>query len=297
MRILVTGGTNGMGKGVALAAQDGNEVVVLCRWRERGESLAAELNALPSSSTVSVVACDLTRLADVGAALAEIRTRHTALDGVFVNAGLGYAAERVVTEDGLDSHFQVNYLAHFMLTLGLLELLERSERGARVIFNVTRTGRLRWDDLQMEDKWGYEPAIGQAVAAKRLFYLQLHRLHANLAATPVSFYGFQIPKTVWSNQITLIPGPMRMMANLMRLLGRFISIEECGAIMAPLFVEDGVESMARSGQLMTRKGDGFRELAEEPVILDRAAQERLWQLSLELCADEETRSISAGLGI
>ena len=142
MRILVTGGTNGMGMGkgkgkalaLALAAQDGNEVVVLCRSRERGESLAAELNALPSSSTVSVVACDLTRLADVGAALAEIRTRHTALDGVFVNAGLGYAAERVVTEDGLDSHFQVNYLAHFMLTLGLLELLERSERGARVVF-------------------------------------------------------------------------------------------------------------------------------------------------------------------
>ena len=55
--------------------------------------------------------------------------------------------------------------------------------------------------------------------------------------------------------------------------------------------------MARSGQLVTRKGDGFRELAEEPAILDRDAQERLWQLSLELCADEETRSISAGLGI
>jgi NAD(P)-dependent dehydrogenase (short-subunit alcohol dehydrogenase family) len=56
-------------------------------------------------------------------------SKHEFLDGIYINAGLGYAPKREVTEDGLDPHFQVNYLSQFMLTLNLLDLLEKSENG------------------------------------------------------------------------------------------------------------------------------------------------------------------------
>lgn len=296
MKVLITGGTNGMGKGVAkiLAGIDdlAHEVIILCRSRERGEATVAEIEAETGNAKTSIVVCDLARLRDVRNAVEEIHTRHTYLDALFVNAGLGYAAERVETEDGMDSHFQVNYLSQFMLTLNLLDLLESSGDGGRVVFNVTEGGRIFWDDIQMEREWGYEDAIHQAMVAKRMFCARAHDLYRAVEGSKVSFIGFQIPKTVWSNQINIIPFFMRAMATVMRAFGTFISIEECGAIMAPLFTEDQAESLNKSGKFITWEEGQFIEKAEDEFVLDRETQDRLWKLSLELCDDEETRRIS-----
>ncbi|TVP91889.1 SDR family NAD(P)-dependent oxidoreductase, partial [Alkalibacterium sp.] len=215
MKILITGGTNGMGKGVAevLAGADNqaHEVIILCRSEMLGMKVREEIIEKTLNEKVSIVLCDLTKLSDVKHAIDEIHTQHTYLDGIFINAGLGYASERVETEDSMDPHFQVNYLSHFMLTLNLLDLLEKSQSGGRVIFNVTEGGKINWDDLQMENKWGYEAGIKQAMAAKRMFLIKLHDVYTNKASSQLSFIGFQIPKTVWTNQINIIPAPMKMM--------------------------------------------------------------------------------------
>ena len=93
-----------------------------------------------------------------------------------------------------------------MLTLNLLDLLERSGSGGRVIFNVTEGGEIYWDDMQMKKKWGYENGIHQAMVAKRMFCVRLHNLYGKMAGgRGVSFIGFQIAQTVWSNQINIIP--------------------------------------------------------------------------------------------
>lgn len=145
MKVLVTGGTNGMGKGVAKAlARPDVQVVILGRSEELGRETCEELSRIASSESVSFVRCDLARLSDVRAAVAEIRARHHDLDAIFVNAGVGYATRRVETEDGLLEHFQVNYLSQFMLTLNLLDLLEGSAHGGRVVFN---TGHGHGDEM------------------------------------------------------------------------------------------------------------------------------------------------------
>ncbi|UCG24006.1 MAG: SDR family NAD(P)-dependent oxidoreductase, partial [Chloroflexota bacterium] len=266
MKVLVTGGTNGMGKGVAqiLAGADNqsHEIIILCRSKERGEATVNELEAITKSKNISIVLCDLTKLSDVRNVIEEIHRQHTFLDGLFVNAGLGYAAERVETEDGMDPHFQVNYLSQFMLTLNLLDLLEKSENGGRVIFNVTEGGEIFWDDLQMKEKWGYEKGIRQAMVAKRIFYTRLHDLYSKIEEPKLSFFGFQIPKTVWTNQINIIPFTMKTMAKIMKIFGTFISIEECGMIMSPLFTEEQEESLKKSGKFITWRQNEFIELKE-----------------------------------
>ena len=296
MRVLVTGGTNGMGKGVAraLAARDDgrHEVIILGRSSERGASTIDELRSATKNPNLSFVRCDLARLGDVTKAVAEIRGEGRPLDGVFINAGLGYAAKREETEDGLVAHFQVNYLSQFMLTLHLLDLLERSERGGRVIFNVTRGGSIFWEDLQQKKTWSYEAGIHQAMVAKRMFYGRLHDLSREASGVRTSFYGFEIPKTVWSNQVNIIPGYMRAMATVVKWFGGFISIEECGEIMAPLFLEDQEASLKRSGRFITATKDGFVAKEDVAAVSDRTSQERLWNLSLDLCRDDETRRIA-----
>ncbi len=299
MKFLITGGTHGMGKGVAkiLAGMDdqAHEVIILCRSRELGGATIDELKDLTKNSKTSVVLCDLAKLSDVRNAIREIQTRHEFLDGVFVNAGLGYAAKRVETEDGMDSHFQVNYLSQFMLTLNLLSLLERSENGGRVVFNITHGGKIYWDDLQMKKKWGYEDGIHQAMVAKRMFCVKLHDLYAQKQRPGLSFIGFEISKTVWSNQINIIPAFMKMMATAMKLFGGFISIDQCGAIMSPLFTEKQAESLKRSGRLITWKKDEFIEIKEDELVSNREMRDRLWRTSLELCRDERTTRIAKSL--
>lgn len=292
MKILITGATHGMGKGVAraLAACPGVDVIIHGRSEARLAETVAELSAIASPSRISAVRCDLTSLRAVRASIDELCARHASLDGVFVNAGLGYAPRREETEDGLDSHFQVNYLSQFVLTLGLLERLEASPHGGRVVFNATEVGEIAWDDLQMKRKWGYEAAIGQAMVAKHLFYRRLHSLYAARGGAMVSCFGYQIPKTVWSNQIEIIPAWMRAMATVAKWLGQFISIDECGALMAPLFVEGAEETRQRSGRFLTSKKGQFVEVEKKlPAIDDPVQQKRLWDLSLELAGDDQTR--------
>ena len=296
MKILVTGGTNGMGKGVAkiLAGIDNqiHEIILLCRSKELGEATIKEIESATNNNKISIVICDLTKLSDVRNAIKEIQSQHKYLDGIFINAGLGYAAKRIETEDGMDSHFQVNYLSQFMLTLNLLNLLENSENGGRVIFNVTRGGKIFWDDIQMKQNWGFENGIHQAMFAKRMFLVKLHDLYRG---SKVSFIGFEISKTVWSNQLNIIPVSMKTMATVMKFFGTFISIEECGKIMAPLFTEKQEESLKKSGKFITWKKNNFIEINEDKIVFDHEMQDRLWKTSLELCMDEKTTRIAENL--
>ena len=299
MKILVTGGTNGMGKGVAkvLAGIDNqiHEVILLCRSKKLGESTIKEIENSTMNQKISIILCDLAKLNDVRNAINEIQSKHKFLDGIFINAGLGYAAKRVETEDGMDSHFQVNYLSQFMLTLNLLNLLENSESGGRIIFNVTKGGKIFWDDMQMQNVWSYERGIHQAMIAKRMFLATLHHLHRHLKDSKLSFIGFEISKTVWSNQINIIPFYMKTMATLMKVLGQFISIEKCGAIMSPLFTEKQEESLKKSGKFITWKNNEFIEIKEDEIVLNQELQDRLWSASLQLCKDEKTIRIAENL--
>ncbi len=299
MKILVTGGTNGMGKGVAkvLAGIDDqiHEVILLCRSKELGEATIRELDDSTRNKKISIILCDLAKLSNVRTAITEIQSKHKFLDCIFINAGLGYAAKRVETEDGMDSHFQVNYLSQFMLTLNLLNLLENSENGGRVIFNVTRSGKIFWDDIQMKENWNFENCIHQAMVAKRMFLVKLHNLYREIKGSKISFIGFEISKTVWSNQINIIPASMKIMATIMKFFGTFISIEKCGMIMAPLFTEKQEESLKKSGKFITWKKDIFIDMNEDEIVFNHEMQERLWKTSLELIMDEKTTQIAEKL--
>lgn len=299
MKILVTGGTNGMGKGVAkvLAGIDNqiHEVILLCRSKELGELTIKEIKNSTMNQKISIILCDLAKLNDVRNAINEIQSKHKFLDCIFINAGLGYAAKRVETEDGMDSHFQVNYLSQFMLTLNLLNLLENSENGGRIIYNVTKGGKIFWDDMQMQNVWSYESGIHQAMVAKRMFLATLHNLYRHLKGSKLSFIGFEISKTVWSNQINIIPVYMKIMATIMKYLGQFISIEKCGVIMSPLFTEKQEESLKKSGKFITWKKNEFIEIKEDEIILNQEIQDKLWSTSLQLCKDEKTTRIAENL--
>jgi hypothetical protein len=301
MKILITGATHGMGKGVArvLAGMDhpDHEIILLCRSAESGLATIKELESLSGKPNISMVQCDLIKLNDVKKAIREITRQHRFLDCLFINAGIGYAPRHLETEDGMDAHFLVNYLSQFMLVLNLLALLELSEKGGRVIFNVTEYGEILWDDLQLKNKWSYKKGIFQTMAAKRLLYTQLHYLYSKNGNSKIAFMGFRIHKTVWTNQINIIPPGMRIMANIMKFFGAFISIDECGRVMAPLFMEDREENLKRSGKMITWGKNGFKAMEQTPAETDQTCLNKFWAKSLFLCHDQQTNAIAHKLSV
>jgi NAD(P)-dependent dehydrogenase (short-subunit alcohol dehydrogenase family) len=298
MKILITGGTNGMGKGLAkVLAEDPaqHELILMCRSQTLGERTADELQRTTGNPNITNLLCDLGDLMNVRDGALKIKDLHDSLDGIFFNAGMGYAKQQYVTPNGLDGHFQINYLAQSMLVLNLLDLLEKSEAGGRVVLNVSRGGAFDWNDLQQKQKWSYVKGIQQGMVAKRLFLQKMHHFYQNKTHQRVSFIGYETPKTVWTNQINIIPWYMQAPAYLMKGLGQFISIETSGQYIAPLFQESAESARAHSGQIITHKNQQLQSLELDPIDHSIADQDRLWSESLALIKDTQTQTVASRL--
>ena len=85
---------------------------------------------------------------------------------------------------------------------------------------------------------------------------------------------------------------MKAMAKMAKLFGSFISIEKCGMIMAPLFTEKQEESLKKSGKFLTWDKNQFTEKKQDKVVFDKEMQDKLWNISLDLCKDEKTTQIA-----
>ena len=109
MRILITGGTSGIGRAVALLlGQRGVEVEVIGGRNEaRGAELAAEFANL--KGTLRFFPADLSSLEGVNGVLDKYLSQTETLDAAFLNAGV-FRKEAILDDKGRDRAFIVNYL-------------------------------------------------------------------------------------------------------------------------------------------------------------------------------------------
>jgi NAD(P)-dependent dehydrogenase (short-subunit alcohol dehydrogenase family) len=132
--ILITGGGSGIGLATARKLIDSGATVVLAGRRiERVEAAAKELD--PSGDRVLAVAADVSRTADTVELVAEIKRRFGRLDGVFVNAGIAFAALSAdVQEADFDRVFGVNVRGAFFTVQQAVSLFDA---GGAVVLNGT----------------------------------------------------------------------------------------------------------------------------------------------------------------
>jgi NAD(P)-dependent dehydrogenase (short-subunit alcohol dehydrogenase family) len=174
---LVTGANSGIGYEAALGlARAGATVIAAARDPQRGEDAVARLRAGAPGADVELQRLDLADLASVREAAAEVSERHEALDLLINNAGVMALPHRR-TADGFEMQFGTNHLGHFALT-GLLADRLRAAASPRVVTissGAHRAGKLRWDDLQSEQRYQRWLAYGQSKLANLLFAFELQR--------------------------------------------------------------------------------------------------------------------------
>ncbi len=174
---LVTGANSGIGKATALAlARMGATVVMVCRDRARGEQARSEITTKSRNNAVDLLLADLSSQQAIRQLVEHFQHHYTHLHVLINNAGAGAAfTGRRETVDGLEMTFAVNYLAPFLLTNLLLDVLKASApaRIVNVSSNSHEAGYIQLDDLQGEHH--YRRAYEQSKLAVVLFTYELAR--------------------------------------------------------------------------------------------------------------------------
>lgn len=172
--VLVTGATSGIGLETARQLTERGATVLLHgRTAEEARAAADRLVATAGvdASRLLTYAADFARLDEVATLAREVVTRHPHLDVLVNNAGIAAPERHTVTADGNEIAFQVNFLAHYLLTC-LLEPALTSDPGGRVV-NVSsalhRTGSIQWSDPNRARRYSRLAAYSQSQLALTVF--------------------------------------------------------------------------------------------------------------------------------
>jgi 3-oxoacyl-[acyl-carrier protein] reductase len=135
LAVLVTGASQGVGRGLAMAAANaGASVVVTARNLEAAQSVVAEIHA--RGQIAMAVACDVTRRADVEGAVAAALARFGRLDAMIHNACSRCSSHPAklqdVTDADWDDQMAVGLRGSFHCAQAALPAL-RGSRGSLVI--------------------------------------------------------------------------------------------------------------------------------------------------------------------
>jgi 3-oxoacyl-[acyl-carrier protein] reductase len=137
--VVVTGGTKGIGKGIArVFSGAGADVVVTGRTPATGEAAVRELGG--SSGAATFVHGDVAIPADCERIASEVERLHGGIDVLCANAGVFPSARlEELTEAQIDEIFATNVKGCMLMVRACLSALERSGRG-RVILTSSITG-------------------------------------------------------------------------------------------------------------------------------------------------------------
>ena len=150
--VLVTGSTDGIGKETALQlAQMGAKVLLHGRDPKKGQVVLEEIHLKTGSDRLEFYLADLSSQQQIRSLAAKVKENNHRLDVLINNAGI-FMPERKMAEEGIETTFAVNYLAPFLLTRELDDLLKQSAPSR--IINVASiahwNAKLEWNNLQGE---------------------------------------------------------------------------------------------------------------------------------------------------
>jgi NAD(P)-dependent dehydrogenase (short-subunit alcohol dehydrogenase family) len=175
--VLVTGSTDGIGKQTAheLAMAE-YQVIVHGKDIDRVEKTVDEIKNASKNNDIEGFASNFESLKDVSILADKIKDKYDKLDILINNAGIS-TKQQDKTEDGFERTFQVNYLAHFLLTNLLLDLIKKSEKGKIVnVSSMVHATAIDFDNLQGEQRFEGSSAYALSKLCNILFTYKLDRI-------------------------------------------------------------------------------------------------------------------------
>ncbi len=268
MIILITGATAGIGRATTLAlAARRADLVLAVRDPGRGDEVA-DLARRAGAGSVEVVRCDLSLLASVRDAAADLKRSHDRLD-VLINDAAVFLGSRAVTAEGFERMFATNYLGPFLLTNLLLDQLAAAAPSRVISVTAPSTMAPRLDDLNGERRFSPVGAFGRSKAADLMFTYALAR-RVSPRGIAVFAYHPGVTRTGLTRQAPVL---IKAFGAVQALTAR--APERAANGLVELAIAPGQDAL--SGKLIH---DG--KAIKSPFVDDVQAQEQLWSVSERL---------------
>ncbi|XP_071941304.1 WW domain-containing oxidoreductase-like [Antedon mediterranea] len=285
---LVTGANTGIGYAAAkLFASKGAEVIMVCRIRVKALLAAEQIrseyeyerrkdsDAMPTEDLkLTPMDLDLSSLDSALTFINKFKQNYTKLDVMILNAGIA-GVKKIITGDGMETHFQVNYLTHFLMCLHMIPLLEESKG---VVLSVSSEAhrvlaKFKLGNFQGEKTYGRFLAYGNSKLFQMMASFSFERRLSHRNIHFVTMHPGHVTDTAIGNHITDM--------SILYLL------RQC------LYAVDGIESSVAAKDIyeILRQKDEYksevyynrRELGEASQdSRDVVKQEQLWSYSIKL---------------
>ena len=267
---VVTGCTSGIGfETMRVLALRGAYVIGTGRTLEKAQAACSRVRGVTTP-----VQLELGDLASVVACAEAIRSLNSPLDILVCNAGMRGGDYEVV--HGVEKHFAVNHLGHFVLVNRLLDRLFLAWQGrvvvvsSRAAYGSAPDEGILFDDLRMLNDWSVGRAYAHSKLANALFSLELARLLKGTRITSNALHPGVIATNIVRNESALV---RHGFALLTRIGGK--SVEQGAATSC---------YVATSVPLGNISGEYFEDCNAVQVVRashmhDAAQAARLWQVS------------------
>lgn len=177
---VITGCNSGIGlETMRVLALRGAHVIGTARTFEKGQQACAQVKG-----RTTPVVLELSDFASVVACAEAIRKLNVSIDMLILNAGIVLPEWRAI--NGIEQHFLVNHLGHFLLTQRLLDGVTAAEQGRVVVVGSGNhrdapAGGIQFDDLSGK-RWSGQ-AYAHSKLANGLFSLELSKRLRSTRAT------------------------------------------------------------------------------------------------------------------
>ena len=275
---VVTGCTSGIGyETMRVLALRGCYVVGTSRSLERAKEACASV-----AGVTTPIALELGDPESVVECAELIRTLNTPIDMLVLNAGIRGGGNKPVLINGIERHFAINHLGHFLFVNRLLERLYLAWQG-RIVVVASRTaytdappGGIQFDNLDASRDYSDSAAYGQSKLANVLFAYELGKRLRGTRITANALHPGVIDTEIDRNMSSAMQFAFKILA---------------GAVGKT--VEQGAATscyVATNPALGAVSGKYFEDcnavtIASDPYMQNDSLSEELWSVSEELVGD------------
>ena len=274
---IITGITSGIGTEIAIGlAKHGYKLHLLSRTQKSGNRIKENIIKLTNNESIDVYECDLSLQKNIHKFVNDFKQKNDGLDVLINNAGI-IPKKRIITIEGIEMQFAVNYIAPFLLSHLLLDCLKKNSP-SRIINTGTiahASGNLNLNDFQGNEKKyrGFSGIYGDTKLALTIFTIEMAK---KLEGTGVTcniihpgFVNTNIARNVF---------PKILYEILFRPISKVFALSSKKGAEPIIKAAISNEFDNINGNYYNR----FKNLKPSKKVFDENLNERLWNYTIEL---------------
>lgn len=265
---VIAGGNSGIGKAIAEAlAKKGYRVIIHGRDASKTKQAADEIKTRSGNNAVEYISADISVIKGMKELAESVKQKTDSIEVLVLSTGV-ILSTHILTADGLETGFAIQYLSRFALTQMLMQELKQGRaKIVQVGAPVMKNARIFFGDIALKNNFTMLKAMGQEMFANHLFVQEFAKRNpGNEMVMNIGHVG--IAKT----------GIMRnsnfLLGWIVNLVGK--SPEKAAKNFVYLASDEAVNF---SGYFLKNPGNSS---VKEKIQYEAAIAEKLWNTSMEL---------------